>query len=512
MQFVFQKDSVSRSMRKRFEQQNTLDATPIPEVKINSRSRHQLPKLLAGLQYIFITPSLNEEVFSLLETAILKGKKRTGRLGMSLWEILVLGSVRLNMDMDYDMLYDQANNHRELRGILGVHTTGIFESEGKYYGLQTIKDNVGLLEEVVLEEISAVVVRAGHSLKKKDGEGSEIRLELKSDTFCVESNIHFPTDLNLLWDSARKCLDVLGHIGQHYELSGWRKRRVWYKNIRKRYRHSSNIHRKKGANYKVRLRASVEEYLAVCRALSVRVEGSLADLAMAAASDGLLAVWLELLIYYQAYLDKFIDLTERRILKGERIPHSEKVFSIFEPHVEWIQKGKEHKKVELGHNVLVTTDQYHFIVDHEVAIGLTDKELPISLAKRLKQRFAQGYILSSITFDRGFYSLLAKKALSSIFELVVMPKPGRKSAKQESEEAREGFVKKRRKHSAVESNINELEHSGADKVPDKGEAGFKRYVAWSVLSYNLKRLGQLVLQQEILPTAIKSGGRRKKAA
>lgn len=34
-------------MRKNFEQQNTLDAIPIPEVKIDGKSRHQLPRLLA---------------------------------------------------------------------------------------------------------------------------------------------------------------------------------------------------------------------------------------------------------------------------------------------------------------------------------------------------------------------------------------------------------------------------------------------------------------------------------
>jgi hypothetical protein len=500
-------------MRKRFEQQNMLDATPIPEVKIDSKSRHQLPKLLAGLQYIFTTPSLNEEIFSILEEAVLKDKKATGRLGMSLWEILVLGVVRLNMDMDYDLLYDQANNHKGLRGILGVETKGVFYEDGKHYALQTLKDNVSLLNEEVLKKISEAVVRAGHKLKKNGGEESEPqRLELKSDTYCVESNIHFPTDLNLLWDSARKCLDVVDHISQHYKLNGWRKRKIWYKNIKKLYRNSANIHRKKGANYKERLDDSVKQYLDICKQLSVRVERSLADIGVAAAGDLMLAALTELLVYYHNYLNKHIDLVERRILKGEKIPHSEKVFSIFEPHVEWIQKGKEGKKVELGHNVLVTSDQYHFIVDHEVVVGLTDKELPILLSKRLEKRFKEGYVLDSITFDRGFYSLLAKQALSKVFNQVVMPKPGKKSSKQELEEAEESFVKKRRKHSAIESNINELEHSGANKVPDKGLPGFKKYVAWSVLAYNLKRLGNLVLQKGILPTAVKPANRPKKAA
>jgi len=154
-------------MRKRFEQQTKLDSTPIPEVKIDSKSRHQFPKLLAGLQYIFITPSLNEEVFKILEKAVLSDKKKTGRLGMSLWEILVLGVVRLNMNLDYDFLYDYANNHKALREILGVHSKEAFYEEGKYYLVQTLKDNVRLLDEETLKEISLAVVKAGHKLKKK---------------------------------------------------------------------------------------------------------------------------------------------------------------------------------------------------------------------------------------------------------------------------------------------------------------------------------------------------------
>lgn len=72
------------TIRKRFEQQNTLDITPIPEVKIDGKSRHQLPKLLAGLQYIFIIPLLNERVLDLMESHTIGDKPKRGRLGMSL--------------------------------------------------------------------------------------------------------------------------------------------------------------------------------------------------------------------------------------------------------------------------------------------------------------------------------------------------------------------------------------------------------------------------------------------
>ena len=53
------------------------------------------PPILMALQYIFITPSLNEKVFDLLEKKICSGKKKTGRKGMDLWHILVLAVVAM---------------------------------------------------------------------------------------------------------------------------------------------------------------------------------------------------------------------------------------------------------------------------------------------------------------------------------------------------------------------------------------------------------------------------------
>ncbi len=108
--------------------------------------------------------------------------------------------------------------------------------------------------------------------------------------------------------------------------------------------------------------------------------------------------------------------------------------------------------------------------------------------------------MESISFDRGFYSSLGEEFLKKIFDRVVMPKPGKKTEKRQMEESDPDFVRLRKKHSAVESNINELEQSGANKVPDKTLEGFKKYVGWSVLAHNLKRLGKLVTEQELLPT------------
>jgi len=63
---------------------------------------------------------------------------------------------------------------------------------------------------------------------------------------------------------------------------------------------------------------------------------------------------------------------EEEFVLDEKIPHEEKVFSIFEPHTEWISKGKAGVPQELGLQVCVLKDQYGFILHHLVMEQQTD--------------------------------------------------------------------------------------------------------------------------------------------
>lgn len=497
-------------MRKRFEQQLSLGVVPISEVSINLKSRHELPPLLYALQYVFKDAELSETIFGILEKKILDGKQKTGRLGMSLWEILVFGAVKLNLDIDYDFLHDYANNHEALRGILGVHRSDY--RRGQQYELQTLKDNVHLLDEATIMQINEIIVKGAHGLIKKK-EGVEVlRLDLKADSFVVESNIHFPTDLNLLWDSGRKCLDEIEGLKElGVSLGMFRQSRRWRSKLKSAYRRSSEIHRKKGQNYQVRLEASVKAYLSVCNQIAQRTKSAKAVAAKhLREKEASIPVYQRTkdLMYYEQMLLKHIDLVERRILKGEQIPHSEKVFSIFEPHVEWNNKGKA-KGVELGHNTLIVTDQHHFILHHEVYEKQVDKQRTISIGNTIAQTFtAADYELGSISFDRNFYSKLAKQSLDQQFDRVLLPKPGYQSKAQVEEQSQADYIQKRKQHATVEANIHQLEAHGLGICRDKGIDGFKRYVAYGVLAYNLHRLGNLIKRIEAQKQAKRAKTRR----
>ena len=476
-------------MRQRFEQQMNLRTVAIADISFPLKSRDELPPVLKALQYIFVTPELNEKVFSLLEQTICKDKKKTGRRGMDLWHILVLAVVRHTLSTNWDRLEYLANYDLLLRQTLGVHATAFIENDKIEFGYQTILDNVSLLDETVLARINELTVEAGHCLVKKK-ETEDIRL--KTDSYVLETNVHFPTDLNLLWDSSRKCLDIIEKLQKERALPGWRKIKYIRTNIKSTFRATSHqVFKGKNENHK---KKSVKKYLQLTQALADRCETIFSHPAIAGNSPTLLLALVDLK-RYKDYAVQMIGLTERRLIKNEIIPAAEKIYSIFEPHTEWINKGKLNKKAELGHLLLITTDQYQFIVDYKVMESEKDPAQIPPLITRIKQKFKDQKIYSQ-SVDKGFYSKVNYEELvKSGVQEVIMPKKGKLNKVEKQRESAKKFQQLRYAHSAIESNINMLEHHGLNRCADKGLHGYKRYVGLSVLAYNLHILGNCLIAQ-----------------
>jgi len=141
-------------MRHHFQHQPDLQITPIEKIRLPLKSRDELPPILAGLQWIWMHPTLKAEIFALLEAKILAGKKATGRTGMDLWQILVLGVVRLGLAADWDRLEHIANYDTLVRQMLGLPALP-WADESKQFGHQTVRDNVALLDDELLQQINA---------------------------------------------------------------------------------------------------------------------------------------------------------------------------------------------------------------------------------------------------------------------------------------------------------------------------------------------------------------------
>lgn len=149
----------------------------IAGIKLDLKSRDDIPHILLGLQHIYVNELLRKEVFEILEQVkpTRSGKELSeeqrgqavdsnkGRPGMEQWTILVLGVLRLGLNTDYDRIHELANQHQTIRQMLGHGDW----CDDKTYNLQTLKDNLRLFTPEILDQINQAVVKAGHALIKK---------------------------------------------------------------------------------------------------------------------------------------------------------------------------------------------------------------------------------------------------------------------------------------------------------------------------------------------------------
>ena len=133
----------------------------IEEIRLDAKSRDDIPALLIGLQHLYSDAKFRERLFALLDQYIFPGTSRkTGRPGMEMWRILVMGVIKQGLGCDFDRLHELVNQHQTLRQFLG-HPKAWDEYQ---YELQTIVDNVSLMSPELLAEVNQLIVESGHAV------------------------------------------------------------------------------------------------------------------------------------------------------------------------------------------------------------------------------------------------------------------------------------------------------------------------------------------------------------
>ena len=472
----------------------------IAAIVLDEKSRDDIPQILRGLQYIYVTPTIRARVFAILAEVIPtrqrddgtegKADAETGRPGMEQWKILVPGVLRQGLNADYDRVQELANQHTTIRQMLGH---GDWADETRY-PLQTLKDNLRLFTPEILDRINQEVVCAGHQLVKKSPDDD---LRARVDSFVVETDVHYPTDINLLYDAVRKAIETAAGLCEDADLSDWRQSAYNIRQFKNAYRHVQRLRHSTSKDADKR-EARQEEIQAAYEAYSGQAEVYLARLAHTRitlrSGCALPEAMLAELDDSVAHAERQIDQVRRRVLQGETIPHVEKVFSIFEPHTEWISKGKAGVPVELGLRVAIVEDQYRFILHHQVMEKTTDDKIAVAIVRETQERFPA---VRTVSMDKGFHSVANQEALKAMLDRVVLPRKGKLSQVNKAIESDPEFIRLRHQHSAVESAINALEAHGLDICPDHGIDGFKRYVALAVVARNMQRLGAILQQREV---------------
>lgn len=307
--------------------------------------------------------------------------------------------------------------------------------------------------------------------------------------------MHFPTDISLLKDACRKTTEIAGTLASELGDALWRQQEYLLNKLTKRYhavrrlKHSIASSESRRAAKASQMDDAYLDYLKHCQHILVKGQVTLSLLEKRTVKDDR----QEQLGWFVQQGARQVELIIRRVFEGQVIPHHHKIFSLFEPHTEWVSKGKAGVPVELGLRVCVLQDQFGFTLHHRVMVNETDDQVAVPMAKETRDRFPA---MNQVSYDKGFWSPGNLAELSTVLDRTVLPKKGRLSSTDKEREHHLEFRRARRKHSAVESDINCLEVHGLDKCRDSGLPAFKRYAALAVVGNNLQRLGKLLIDRD----------------
>jgi IS5 family transposase len=184
---------------------------------------------------------------------------------------------------------------------------------------------------------------------------------IRADTTAVETNIHWPTDAWLLWDTWRVAARLLRE-GRAIAPETC-PHRFHDRKTKRLYLFITRYAKSKNARRQRKVRAAFRQLIARAEWI-VGAARWFCDWAPLGNILELTAIADELRRFLPA-MKRVVEQARRAQLEGEKVPAAERVFSIFEPHTELLMRGRRQKPVEFGHMVLLCQSPEKFITDYE---------------------------------------------------------------------------------------------------------------------------------------------------
>lgn len=443
----------------------------IAQRAIFDQSIHQLIRLIQPekvLRKIDAVLDQNCRMIDIVHDDLTKGSQATGAHGISAEQVLRTAVLRQLKRYSWRELAKRLNDGICLRWFTRFYSALIPHYTTLQKAIQSISDEAWL-------EINELVVLFAKERKIENGRW------IRMDTTVVESNILYPTDARLLWDSIRVITRILDRIRQSVpELEfGFANR------TRKSKKLCYQITMVKGPTADKKRRKLYRKLISAAN--EVFDMGTRCFHQMPESDE------YYQLDYYLTAMSVAIDQCERRILKGEDVPANEKILSIFEQHTDVICRGKTQSPAEFGHKVFFVTGKSGLVTQYEVLLGNPgDNELlPGCLVKHKSQYRKAPYNLSG---DRRFFSddNETKAAKAGVVRVSIC-KPGYRSKARRQLEKERWFKTLQRFRAGIEGIISGLMRGlGLKRCIWKGWESFRTYVSIGVLTFNLRKVALLL--------------------
>ena len=307
------------------------------------------------------------------------------------------------------------------------------------------------LTPATMQAIHQAVVRTAVQLGLEDGK------QLRVDTTVVETNIHFPTDATLLWDTVRTVTRLIEDLHEILPrgVQGFTNRT---RSARRRMQALERMtaqerHTQQESQYRklLHITGQVLENARQVVKKATRVKG------MDVMEQAIVGQLRKEITAYCELGDRVIDQTRRRVIDGEQVPAAEKVYSIFEPHTDLIKRGKARKPVEFGHKVFLAESAQGLITDYQVLDGNPADTTQVRSSLERHQRIFH-CAPDLYAGDRGFYSAENLDACKQarVSQVSIPQRGGQKTDEREALERSPAFKKGQRFRAGIEGRISVL--------------------------------------------------------
>ena len=412
------------------------------------------------------------------------GKSRTrGRLGTPAEIVLRLLLLKHIRNWSYAVL------EREVRANL-VYRDFTRVGAGKVPDAKTMGRWALALGPDVIQSLQARMVAL--ACTNKVVAGGKMRL----DTTVVETNIHYPTDSNLMGDGVRVLIRTMKRIAGLAQQGV--KLRDRSRTVKLRILEIGRVARTKGGPNRERLQQGYEKLLAVVgrvvgqakrfsREIADGVKRS-ADVMQQACLEGL----RKELETFVPRVQQVMRQAKQRVFGGNT--HiTQKLVSLFEPTTEVIRKGKAAKPTEFGKMVKIQEAENQIITEYTVYEKRpSDSDLVIPALDAHQQKLGRTPHL--LTGDAAFYSAKNEStATERGVKRVCLPNRSTKSAERKRQQKKRWFRNGQKWRTGCEGRISLLKRRhGLSRCRYKGDDGMHRWVGLGVIADNLINIGRFL--------------------
>lgn len=393
--------------------------------------------------------------------------KHTGRQGLPAESVLRCALLKQYHQLSYEELAFHLEDSASFRAFARLPLSWTPKKS-------VLHKTIGAIRAETWEAINRQVLRSARM--KKAETGSVIRL----DSTVTSALMHEPSDSSLLWDTVRVMVRLLKEADALLGSAA----HIWRDRHRAAKKRAHAIQFTRGQTQRVRLYRELTE---IARATLTHLCEAEAQLAT---QSGLEAVtWQAKASHFQPLIERIIGQCERRVLKGEQVPASEKLVSLFEPHADIIVKGS--RDTAYGHKLNLVTGRSGLVLDVVIEAGNpADSERLLPMLERHIAFFGQAPRQAAA--DGGFASRanLAQAKAWGVNDMAFHKKSGLRI--EDMVKSRWVYRKLRNFRAGIEAGISCLKRAyGLARCTWRGLEHFKAYVWSSVAAYNLAVLTRL---------------------